>query len=725
LNHRERKLYRRGRKRSKILLGLLVVGICLLIALLSAVGYVLAVSATAPPLRSLKPVDQGASSVVFAADGSRLGFIQSDEIRTPVPLERVPQSMRVATIAIEDERFYRHGGVDYEAIGRAAWKDIKAGRTIEGGSTITQQLVRNLYVGRERTLQRKIREAKLASEVEDQHSKRWILRSYLNSVAYGTLDGQTAVGVQAAAQTFFSKNAQDLDLVESALLAGLPQAPSELNPFQNPKGALERRNEVLRKMARLGYISKARALEASGEPLSIKRGDLYTKIREPLFFDYVKQQLIDRFGVNTVRKGGLKVYTTIYPKLQKAGREAIDSTLSYPTDPSSAVVAIDPRTGYIRAMAASSSYKHKQFNLAAQGHRQPGSAFKPFVLTTAIKRGINPNTTSYTSKPLDLKTKDYGPWKVQTYDQTYGGNMNLVRATLRSDNTVYAQLDLDLGPKSVADTAHEMGITTKLDGYPAEGLGGLTRGVSPLEMANAYATLASGGIRNKPIAIKRVVFPGGDVEDLGKPQQERVLSDAVAYEVTKILEQNVQSGTGTRANIGCPAAGKTGTTDNFNDAWFVGYTPTFAAAAWVGYPNALIEMRSVHGISVAGGTFPAEIWHKFMQVAKGESCEEFPKPSTPIKWSSFFGKYSTAGSYASRGTYSYGNGQGDTSGGGYRGYDPRIYEQPPPKEPDKQKPSKGKPDKGKQPKTEKGGGGNQGGGTGGPPSNDGGSAPGT
>jgi penicillin-binding protein 1A len=681
MTYRERKRYRRGRKRNKILLAVLVLVICVVIAVLGLVGYVLAVSSTAPPLSSLKPVDQGTSSVVYAADGSRLGFIQSDEIRTPVPLRRIPDSLRAATIAIEDERFYKHGGVDYEAIGRAAWKDLKAGRTLEGGSTITQQLVRNLYVGRERTFQRKIREAKLATELEDVHSKNWIIEHYLNSVAYGTVDGQTAVGVQAAAQTFFSKPAHNLKLEESALLAGLPQAPSELNPFQNPKGALERRNEVLKKLAKLGYISDERARKAIERPLGVKRGDLYTRIREPFFFDYVKQQLIDEFGVNTVRKGGLKVYTTIYPKLQKVARDAIDTTLPLPSDPSAAIVAIDPRTGYIRAMASSSSYKGKQFNLAAQGHRQPGSAFKTFVLTTAIKRGINPNTTSYVSKPLDLKTKDYGPWKVQTYDQTYGGSMNLVRATLKSDNTVYAQLDLDLGPKSVADTAKDMGITTKLDGYPAEGLGGLTRGVSPLEMANAYATLSSGGIRNKPIAIKRVVFSDGDVEDLGKPERERVLSEPVAYEVTKILKQNVLAGTGTRANIGCPAAGKTGTTDNFNDAWFVGYTPHFSVASWVGYPNALVEMRNVHGISVAGGTFPAMIWNKFMQVAKGPNCDDFKRPTAQMQWSSFFGKYSTAGSYAGTQSYDYGRGTdggygGDTSGGGYKGYDPRLYEMP-------------------------------------------------
>jgi penicillin-binding protein 1A len=702
MTQRERRRRRHGRQPSKIVLSLTVLGISLVIAAFALVGYVLSVAASAPPLDSLKPVDQGASSVVFAADGSRLGYIQSDEIRTPVALKDMPESLRAATVAIEDERFYHHGGIDYEGILRAAVKNLEAGKAVEGGSTITMQLVRNLYVGRERTLQRKIREAKLAEQLENRHSKTWVLRAYLNSVPYGTVDGQTAIGVQAAAQTFFAKNARDLTLEESALLAGLPQAPSELNPFQNPKGALDRRNEVLAKMARLHYISRQRAMEAAATPLHVEHGDLYTRIREPFFFDYVKQQLIDKFGVNTVRKGGLKVYTTIIPKLQAAGREAIDSTLPYPTDPSAAVVAIDPHDGYIRAMASSSNYKHREFNLAAQGHRQPGSAFKTFVLTTAIKRGVNPYSTSYVSKPLDLHTKDYGPWKVQTYDQTYGGTMNIERATLRSDNTVYAQLDLDLGPKSVADTAKEMGITTKLDGYPAEGLGGLTRGVSPLEMANAYATLAAGGIRNQPIAIKRVVFPGGDVEDLGKPQRERVLPAPVAWEVTKILKMNVLQGTGTRANIGCPAAGKTGTTDNFNDAWFVGFTPQFAASTWVGYPNALREMRSVHGISVAGGTFPAEIWNKFMQTAKANHCDDFQQPTTAMQWTPFFGKYSTGGGYVPRGSYSSGSGQGNSYGGGYRGYDPRLYSAP------STPPSKGPSDEGKN-----GGGGTGGAGTGG------------
>jgi penicillin-binding protein 1A len=332
-------------------------------------------------------------------------------------------------------------------------------------------------------------------------------------------------------------------------------------------------------------------------------------------------------------------------------------------------------------MASSGTYKDRTFNLAAQGHRQPGSSFKTFVLTTAIRKGINPNSTTYVSKPLDLNIEGYGPWKVKTYSNTYGGTMNLVQATLHSDNTVYAQLILDVGPKAVRETAKMMGITTKLDGLPAEGLGGLRLGVSPLEMADAYATLASGGIRNKPIAITKVEFPDGKSEDLGQAKRTRVFSDGVAYEVTKILEQNMRSGTATRASIGCPAAAKTGTTDNFNDAWLVGFTPHLATATWMGYPNALVSMPGVQG-----GSYPAGIWHDYMTVAHGNDCADFPQPREPVHFSSFYGHYSSTGSggssnYSSRGTpYSgSGNSTGGATGGtgGTRGYDPRLYESPP------------------------------------------------
>ncbi len=680
MTQRARKRRRRrgrGKKRNKVLLALLVCVAAMAIAVLSFGLWVLSVAAQAPPIQDLKPIDQGSNSVVYAADGSRLGFIQSDEARTPLAFSDIPKLMKQATVAIEDRRFYEHGGVDVSGIVRAAVKDIEAGKTLQGGSTITQQLVRNLYIADpKRDLERKIKEAKLAEELEKEHSKNWILGAYLNSNSYGTVEGRTAVGVEAAAQTYFSKSARHLTLTEAALLAGIPQSPSLYNPLLNRTAATERRNEVLDEMANEHYITPQQEQQALQAPLGLHPGNLYTKIREPFFFDYVEQQLIEKYGVNTVRKGGLKVYTTIDPTLQDAGRAAIDGVLNYPGDPSSAVVSIDPHNGYVRAMASSGTYQHQQYNLAAQGHRQPGSSFKTFVLTTAIKRGINPYDTYYDSHHLNLDLPEYGHWDVSTYSNSYSGRISIEKATLQSDNTVYAQLDLDLGPKAVRQTAYDMGITTKLDGIPAEGLGGLRLGVSPLEMADAYATLASGGVHHDPIAIKRVIFSDGRTDKLSDPKSKRVLTDAEAYEVTKILHMNVTSGTGTSANTGCTGeAGKTGTTDNFNDAWFVGYTPTISSAVWVGYPDALREMRSVHGIEVAGGTFPAQIWHNYMLTALG-TCTDFPQPSSQIDWQPFFGKYAKSGSgssqsYSSPQPSQY-NSTGST-GRGTNGYNPNLY----------------------------------------------------
>jgi penicillin-binding protein 1A len=647
---------------------MVVLGACVALVVLSFGVFVLAIADETPPLSQLQPIDEGANSIVYAEDGSRLGFIQSDESRTPIGLDQMPLDLQEATVAIEDSRFYEHGGVDIEGIARAAYNNITSGETKEGGSTITQQLARNLYIADpQRDIERKIREAKLAEEIESAHSKDWILNQYLNTASYGTIEGRTAIGVEAAAQTYFSKPAKDLDLAQSALLAGLPQSPSDYNPLINPRGALERRNEVLQKMADQHYISQETAQQTIQDPIELHPGSKYTQIREPFFFDYVEQQLIDKYGVNTVRKGGLKVYTTIDPKLQAAGTASIDSHLNEPGDPSSAVVAIDPNTGYIRAMASSASYAHDQYNLAAQGHRQPGSAFKVFALTTAIERGVNPDTTTYTSKPLDLNLPEFGHWNVSTYSNSYSGTITLHQATLQSDNTVFAQLALDLGPQSIADTAHKMGITSELDGLPAETLGGLRVGVSPLEMADAYATLASGGIHNDPIAIKKVQFPDGSTDDIGEPQRNRVFSDAVAYEVTKILHDNIIGGTGTAANTGCIGeAGKTGTTDDFNDAWFVGYNPNLATSVWVGYPDALRSMSSVHGIAVAGGTFPAEIWHDFMQVALANNCEDFPKPTSTITWIPFHGEFADQSGGASctstTGSFNDVTGSGSTCG---------------------------------------------------------------
>jgi penicillin-binding protein 1A len=678
---------RRQRRRGGVPSKLLFIGAGVIVAIaLGAIGiasWVLDVAAKAPSLAACKPVDRGGNSVLYAGNGSKLGLVASDEAHTLVSLDRIPKHLQFATVAIEDQRFYEHGGIDPEAIARAALKNLEAGRTVEGGSTITQQLVRNLCIANpSRNLERKIIEAKLAIEYADRHSKREILSQYLNTASYGTIEGSTAVGVGAAAKIYFSKPVWKLTLEQSALLAGLPQAPSDYNPVLNPRGALARRNEVLTKMAHLGYISRRRALEGERRGLGLRLDRSYFGHRQPYFFDYVENELIEEYGVDTVRKGGLRVYTTVDPALQDVGLEAMRSTLPYSTDPSSALVSIDPRSSEIKAMVSSSSYEQSQFNLAAQGHRQPGSTFKAFVLTTAIRQGVDPYSTYYTSKPLDLDLPEWGHWEVATADEGYQGTINLQQATVASDNTVFAQLDLDVGPEHVAQTAKSMGITTELDGIPAEGIGGLRIGVSPLEMADAYATLAAGGIHRDPIAIRRVVFPSGRVDRPQQADPKRVLPEAVAYEVTRLLHDNITGGTGTAAYTGCGGqAGKTGTTDNYTDAWFAGYQPNLASVVWVGYPQSnAIEMSSVHGITVFGGTFPAEIWHALY--AGGEvPCEEFEKPRRPISWAPFFGQF-TAGPPSSGGSPSGGNSAarraGEEATGGYNpdAYAPGVGQEP-------------------------------------------------
>ncbi len=685
MTHRERQLHRKRRRRhhgarGKLLLVLAGLTAITVTAALSVLGYVVSVLGSAPSIDSLKPIRLGSSSVVYAVGGERMGFIQASELRSPVPQSSIPQSLRDATIAIEDERFYRHKGVDYEGVLRAAIKNLRSGKTVQGGSTLTMQLVQQLYVGKERSFERKLREAKLASELEDQRSKGWILNQYVNSVPYGTVGGQTTVGVQAAARTFFDKPAAALELHESALLAGLPQAPSLYNPITNPDAALRRRNTVLRKMREGGSITAEQAAGAAARPLGIERGRFYTARREQYFFDYVKEELIRGYGINQVRKGGLKIYTTVDVEMQRAARRAIAGRLGLPGDPQAAVVTIDPSTGYIRTMASSSSYGRRKFNLAAQGRRQAGSTFKTMVLMAALRRGVDPDTTYYTSRPFEIVAgQPWGPWKVETYGRSYGGAMNLVTATLKSDNTVYAQLDLDLGPESVAEAARDMGITSKLNGYPAEGLGGLELGVSPLEMANAYATIAGGGVRSKPIAIRRVVHPDGTVDDLGQPKRARAFDEGVAYEATEILRRNILGGTGTRANVGCPAAGKTGTVDDFTDAWFVGFTPKLATSVWVGFPDSKVPMTNIHGIAVNGGSIPAEIWGDYMRVAKGAECPDFERPVTPAILRPFFGRYATTGQPVTppKEDEKADKGKRKATRDGGTKFDPRAYEAPP------------------------------------------------
>ena len=601
-------------------------------------------------LASLRSVDIGANTFVFAADGSLLGSIPAERNRQPVAAEDMSLWIRKATIAIEDRRFFQHSGVDVEGIARAAVADIRAGAIVEGGSTITQQLVRNLYISREQTVQRKVKEACLATKLDRAWTKHLILTTYLNQVYYGN----HAYGIEAAARTYFSKPARELDLPESALLAGLTQAPSVYDPFTVPARALARRQEVLGAMLDTRAITPRTYARAVHAKLVLHPGQLYSEIREPYFFGYVRDKLIEVYGAETVRSGGLKVYTTIVPRYQRLAETAIRETLTEPTDPAAALISISPRTGAIRAMAAVVPNRPKnQFNLLSQARRQPGSTFKTFVLAAAVEQGINPDSTYYVSAPFTYKVHPAGNcddgtwWCVHTYANDYYGWSSIRSATLRSDNAVYAQLTLDVTPEKVAEIARRMGVRSQLDvngAYvPSIGLGSIA--VSPLDLASSYSTLAAQGMHAEPMAIRRVVLADGRVDTQagwGVPKRHRAISEGTAAMVTRILEQNVQSGTGTRAAFGRPAAGKTGTNEEHADAWFAGYTPELATTVWMGFTGGEIPMESVHGIAVTGGSFPAEIWRLFMEPAL-ENTEPvaFPEPKLWPEWKPF-----TRGEYA-------------------------------------------------------------------------------
>ncbi|HEX3510741.1 MAG TPA: transglycosylase domain-containing protein [Solirubrobacteraceae bacterium] len=643
----------RRRKRSSgagtrlLLVGGTVIACALVIGVIAAVGYVVHVADGTRNPCTLRPIIGGGSSQVFASDGSRLGFIHAEDLRSPVSWGQIPAHLKEATIAIEDQRFYKNNGVDVTGIFRSAVKDIVNGKALQGGSTITMQLMRNLYMKSDtRSLKQKIEEAKMALDYAKCRTKHEILTEYLNSVPYGTVGGQTTIGVQAAARVFFNKPVSQLNLEQAALLAGLPQAPSEYNPFLDKRAARTRRNEVLAKMAELHYVSSARAAQAEAAPLETQLGNFYSQRREDFFFEYVRQALQRRYGAKTVEEGGLRVYTTLDLNMQRLARKAIAEVLNQPEDPASAIVTLNPANGDIEAMAESESYEKSQYNLAADGHRQPGSTFKAIDLADALSRGIDPNSTFYSSHTLEPGwLPGYPTYLVKTFGGEQNGTINLVSATLKSDNTVYAQLAADLGEETVTRTAYAMGVKTHLSSYPAEALGGLTLGVTPLEMAVVYATLADGGLRNDPIAITKVVFPDGHVdESWGRPHRTRVLSEAITGEETRILHLNVLGGTATRSQIGCPTAAKTGTTSELYDAWLDGYNSEYSTVVWMGYPKRDIAMTDVHGEPQQGGYLPAEIWHAYMgPVTEGHPCAPLHESNTGISFQPFYGKFSTTG----------------------------------------------------------------------------------
>jgi penicillin-binding protein 1A len=619
LAHRGRKRKRSSRIQRRRRAGVIAAVFAITIAVvLVTVGFGAgAALSESCDLNSLRPVEIGQNSFVFADDGSVLGSIPAERNREPVATRKMSKWLPRATVAIEDRRFWQHGGVDYVGIARAAWKDVTAGKVVEGGSTITQQLVRNLYIGQEKTFNRKLKEACLAIKLSQKKSKAWILNTYLNSVYYGN----HAYGVEAAAQTYFSKHASQLTLLQAALLAGLPQAPSDYDPYHNPQAALDRRDEVLRAMVTDRSITFAQYQHAiRSNALDLRPGRIYTRIKQPYFFSYVIDALDKQYGSNTVRQGGLKVYTTIDPRLQRLAIKAIREILPYKEDPAAAIVSVEPGTGAIRAMTAVVRKTGNQFNLVAQSARQAGSTFKTFVLASAIEQGIDPDSTYYTSAPFTCSVGPWcqTPWQVHTYDNSYRGSMSVTHGTLASDNTIFAQLTLDVGPRYVWQMAHRLGVHLSPDKPVASiGLGSLA--VSPLDMAAAYATFPAMGIYAKPMAITKVVLPGGHVDKdsgWGKPQTKRAISEAVAWKVTDVLRQNALYGTGAGSGDGIHVnAGKTGTTENHADAWFDGYTRQLSSVVWMGYPKGEIPMLNVHGLTVAGATFPVPIWHAYMAAA--------------------------------------------------------------------------------------------------------------
>lgn len=557
----------------------------------------------------------GQDSFLRAADGSRLGAVPAAWNRQPIPLARMGRWLPNATVAVEDRRFWRRrSAIDYESILRAAIADVRAGHAVQGGSTIAQQLVRDRYLHHPRpVLSRKIREACLAIELGQRMSKREILTAYLDEAFYGN----RAYGVQAAARTYFSRSAGRLTLVQAALIAGLPQAPTLFDPLRHPAAARRRRDEVLAALRTAGAISRARAATAMRARLRLRPSRAYDAVHERPFFEPARLELAQRLGARRARSGGLDVTTTLDPRLQRLGQQALDAWLRLPTDPAGALVAIDPANGAVRALAVRSPGRLR-FNLATQSRRQAGSTFKAFTLTAAVESGIalssrwhGPSTLTIRDPRCRTGTQD---WVVHNYADEASGTMTLGAAIAHSVNTIFAQVALKVGLPNVVDVAHRMGVESPLSPVCSLTLG--PEGVSPLEMTDAFATLASHGIHHRPEMLARVRGPGGRTL-IGSPARGDVaVARSAADQVTRALTGVISSGTGTAAALGRPAAGKTGTSQSFTDAWFCGFVPQLATCVWMGHAGGEVPMAAVDGFAQpVGGSVPARIWHAFMAAA--------------------------------------------------------------------------------------------------------------
>jgi len=601
-------------------------------------GLITAVASQVPALDPASCEKQEVDGYVYAAVPQKrvLAVLRGSESRILVPSDDISGRMKQAIVAVEDKRYYVHRGVDVHAIARAIWADIRNEKVVEGGSTLTQQFIKNTCVHSQRSISRKLKEAALAWQLEQRWSKDRILTAYLNTIYFGN----GAYGVERASRTYFHHSAKKMTWAEAALLAGIPSDPSQFDPVADPKAARARRQLVLHDLLEQGDITRFDYVRANRRPLPSSQ-EVHLPGKQgpaPYFTNYVKQQLVDHYGSGRVFGGGLRVHTTIDLNVQRMARRAITKWLPSATGPSAALVAIDPRNGTVLAMIGGNSYRKSQFNLAVQGERQPGSSFKPFVLATALKQGISPDS-EFTSGPVQIPLGDK-VWYVHNYEGDDLGRISLATATEFSDNTVFAQLTQAVGPAAVVRTAKSLGITSPLRNYFAIGLG--AEAVNPLEMARAFSAFANGGNRidgktfgNRPRAISLIQNDHDRIVDDNLPARRQMLTANTAAIVTSLLQNVVKGGTGVHAQLsdGRPVAGKTGTTENYGDAWFVGYTPQLAAAVWVGYPNTLRPMLTeYHGQPVAGGTYPAQIWKSFMELALPylhDGPESFASPLLP------------------------------------------------------------------------------------------------
>ncbi|HEX6390318.1 MAG TPA: transglycosylase domain-containing protein [Solirubrobacteraceae bacterium] len=625
----------------KLRLLAILIPLALLAVVSTVFGMMMAVASDLPSLENEKQYNGPTpkNSILEDAQGQTIGRLASNQNRIYVKYEEIASTMRAAVISVEDERFQTNSGVDLRGIARAFVQDIIQGGAVQGGSTITQQFVKNaMQAQNKRTVFQKLRESALAYHLTHKWGKKKILQEYLNSVYFGN----GAYGIEAAAETYFKVDhpgcgtekkpcAGELTPWESALLAGIIASPSRFDPVAHPVAARHRRDIVLKKMLEQRYITRsvydegrAQALPA---PVDVNPPSLDVKV--PYFVSWIRQRLVDKLGAQRAFEGGLRIRTTIDLKLQAAAENAVKAWLPPGAGPTASLVAIDNDTGQVRAMVSGTQdYKEAPFNLATQGQRQPGSAFKPFILAEALKRGYGPGSIWPSRKRsfcvVKRGKKCIEAFVVNNFEDTYVGARSLANALTWSDNSVFATAGIKVGTKRVARLAERMGIRTPVSSNMAMTLGGLKEGVTPLDMAHAYETIATGGKRvygtlgsgeEGPVGIISIKQGKKTVYE-NKTRWRRVLSPNVAETTKQIMSTVVSQGTGKRAAFGEFAAGKTGTTENYGDAWFVGFTDRMTVAVWVGYPEKLIPMKTdFAGAPVEGGTFPALIWNTFMRTA--------------------------------------------------------------------------------------------------------------